>query len=91
METEKRKVIFSGRVQGVGFRYTVSEIARRFSVTGYVKNLVNGSVELVCQGAASELDAFIETILLERARHIAHHSVEVSQATDQYDDFTVRR
>ena len=46
----RRRLIYQGRVQGVGFRYTVASIARRFPVTGYVKNLPDGNVELAVDG-----------------------------------------
>lgn len=88
---ENRTVIYSGRVQGVGFRFTVSNIAERFSVTGYVRNMVNGTVELVCEGAASELDAFLDTIQRERAQYIREFTVELDHATGEFNDFQVKR
>ena len=47
MDRVRFLVIFSGRVQGVGFRYTSNQIAWRFDVTGWVKNLPDGSVQMV--------------------------------------------
>src|SRR5688572_25939207 len=59
-ETEKRStVLYSGRVQGVGFRYTTRSIARKYQVSGFVRNLPDGRVELVAEGAAHELEAFL--------------------------------
>ena len=49
---------FSGRVQGVGFRYTAKTVATGFEITGLVKNLPDGRVELVAEGAQAELEAF---------------------------------
>ncbi|MBI3860605.1 MAG: acylphosphatase [Planctomycetia bacterium] len=57
MATER--LIYTGRVQGVGFRYTVRSIARLHPVTGYVKNLPDGSVELVAQGDQPAIDALL--------------------------------
>jgi len=51
-------VFFSGRVQGVGFRYTTKTVATGFEITGIVKNLPDGRVELVAEGSHAELDAF---------------------------------
>ena len=51
-------VLFSGRVQGVGFRYTAKTVATGFELTGTVRNLPDGRVELVAEGLRSELDAF---------------------------------
>ncbi len=50
MADTARHVIFSGRVQGVGFRYTCHRIAIRYDLTGFVKNLPDGSVEMLAQG-----------------------------------------
>jgi acylphosphatase len=51
-------IFFSGRVQGVGFRYTTKNVALGFEVTGVVRNLPDGRVELVAEGAKEELEAF---------------------------------
>jgi len=51
-------VFFSGRVQGVGFRYTAKTVATGFEITGAIKNLADGRVELVAEGSHAELDAF---------------------------------
>ncbi len=57
-----RRVIYRGRVQGMGFRATTSRIASGFHVTGYVKNLDDGSVEVVAAGDAAEVDRFLAAI-----------------------------
>ena len=51
-------VFFSGRVQGVGFRYTAKTVATGFEITGTIKNLTDSRVELVAEGAHAELEAF---------------------------------
>jgi len=55
-------VLYSGRVQGVGFRYTVKALTTGFEVTGTVRNLADGRVELIAEGERPELDAFREAI-----------------------------
>lgn len=55
-------LFYSGRVQGVGFRYTVREVAHGFEVTGMVRNLLDGRVELMAEGTRSELEAFQRAI-----------------------------
>ncbi len=49
------RLLMSGRVQGVGFRYTAKGVAQRFAVTGFVRNLSDGRVELVVEGDAAEV------------------------------------
>ncbi len=57
-----RHVFFEGRVQGVGFRWTTKNIARGYEVTGWVKNLPDGRVELQACGETDEVEAFLEAI-----------------------------
>jgi acylphosphatase len=57
-----RRVLYVGRVQGVGFRYTALRIARGFSIAGYVRNLRDGRVELVAEGEAAEVSAFVTAV-----------------------------
>ncbi len=72
-----RKVIFEGRVQGVGFRYTVKDLARGFDICGWVKNLEDGSVELQVMGEDGVVNEFLHEIVVESpvARHIRNHIV----------------
>ena len=60
-----KRVIFEGRVQGIGFRYTVKDLARGFDVCGTVKNLPDGSVELQVMGEPHEVAAFLREITEE--------------------------
>lgn len=71
------RVIFEGRVQGVGFRYTTKDIARGFDVIGWVKNLADGTVEMQAMGEADEIDEFLREITEESA--VAHHISKVSR------------
>ena len=66
-----KRVIFEGRVQGVGFRYTVKDLARGFDVRGWVKNLPDGTVELQVMGEPEEVESFIREIAEESS--VAHH------------------
>ena len=60
--TACRRVEYSGCVQGVGFRWTAARLARNHAVVGYVKNLPNGSVEVVAEGPAGDIDSFLSDI-----------------------------
>jgi acylphosphatase len=59
---QRRTCHFGGRVQGVGFRYTVQNLAQQFDVRGYVKNLPDRRVELVMEGEASEMNDLVNAI-----------------------------
>lgn len=56
------QVFYDGRVQGVGFRWTVRNIAKGFDVTGWVRNLLDGRVEMQVNGDANEVRAFLDGI-----------------------------
>jgi acylphosphatase len=57
-----RHVIFIGRVQGVGFRFTAHRMAHRHQLTGFVRNLPDGTVEMLVQGPAEDINACIRDI-----------------------------
>jgi acylphosphatase len=57
-----RHVFYEGRVQGVGFRYTVRQIATGYDVTGWIRNLPDGRVEMLAAGEPEELAAFLQAI-----------------------------
>ena len=56
------QVFYEGRVQGVGFRYSVRQIAKGFNVAGWVRNLADGRVELQVNADDEEVKAFLEAI-----------------------------
>ncbi len=62
MSRQRMTVFYSGRVQGVGFRYTVKSITPGFEVTGTIRNLDDGRVEMIAEGEREELVAFREAI-----------------------------
>jgi acylphosphatase len=87
----REEVWFSGRVQGVGFRYTVNETARRFAVTGLVENLVDGRVRMVAEGSTAEIDRFVAAVEAEMDRFIAGVDRHREPATGEFADFGIRR
>ena len=56
----RKRVVVSGRVQGVGFRYYTVRLAQDYPVTGYVMNLPNNEVEIVAEGEKEAVEAFLE-------------------------------
>jgi len=56
VEQTAKHILFSGQVQGVGFRYTAHRIAARYNLTGFVRNLPDGDVEMLAQGAEQDIN-----------------------------------
>jgi len=86
----RRSVWFDGQVQGVGFRFTACELAGRFAVTGYVRNLRDGRVELVAEGDAGEVDRFIRAVCEAMRGYIRNVEHTDSPATGEFAGFGVR-
>jgi len=83
-------VVFAGRVQGVGFRFTVCHIAERFPVTGAVRNLMDGDVEVVAEGTEQPLVAFLHAIRdSQLGRYITGERVRWDAATGTFDRFGI--
>jgi len=59
---KRAEVIYRGNVQGVGFRYTAKALALDFAITGFVKNITDGSVQLVAEGEVAEVERFLAVI-----------------------------
>jgi acylphosphatase len=70
------RVQYCGRVQGVGFRYTVKRLAEGFPVSGHVRNLSNGGVELVAEGSGEDVDRFLQAVSARMAGYIADSTRE---------------
>jgi acylphosphatase len=83
-------VLFTGRVQGVGFRYNTLTIARRYAVTGYVRNCSDGSVKLVAEGMPRELDDFLSEVRDYFFNYIRDQRRDVHDATGEFTGFDIR-
>jgi acylphosphatase len=66
----RRHVLYRGTVQGVGFRYTARSLAGSFAVSGYVRNLPDGTVELEVQGALDDVQGLLDAIAVEMGGYI---------------------
>jgi acylphosphatase len=82
-------VVYRGRVQGVGFRYTAHRIAQGYAVTGYVRNLPDGSVELVAEGADDQVEAFLTAMADRMVDYIRQTTVQ-ERSPGGYTDFSIR-
>ena len=87
---ERRLVHYSGHVQGVGFRYSTRSIASQFEVTGFVRNLCDGRVELVVEGGAAEIETFLDALQSAKAQFIKEINVERGLATGQFKRFEIQ-
>jgi acylphosphatase len=87
---EQRELYYAGRVQGVGFRYTVRSLAGRFDVTGFVRNLPDGRVHLAVEGAAEEIRALLDAIKAEMNHYIVDVQETVRPATGRFNSFEIR-
>ena len=86
---ERREVYYSGRVQGVGFRYTVRMLAARLAVTGFVKNLPDGRVQLVAEGQPEEVRRLLEAVDAEMGRYVTGTQEEAGPATGRFPGFDI--
>lgn len=85
-------IFYSGNVQGVGFRYTVKSVATGYEVTGFVRNLADGRVELVAEGSKDELEAFRQAIRDSGLEHfVRQEQAAWSDATGEYRGFEIVR
>lgn len=86
-----RLVRYSGHVQGVGFRVTAVTIARSFRVTGWVRNLSDGRVQLLVEGPATEVSQFLDSIADHWADQIDATEIETREPTGSHRRFDVVR
>jgi acylphosphatase len=89
-ETAACRVTYAGRVQGVGFRATASAIARSYPVTGWVRNLADGRVELHAEGERSQVAAFLDAITAHWGAFIADETRDWRAADGMHAGFRVR-
>lgn len=84
-----KRIIFIGRVQGVGFRFTAHSIARRCQLTGFVRNLHDGSVEMFAQGQADDIEQSLRDINKIFAGYISETQIEDVEPENRYNDFRI--
>ena len=82
--------MFSGQVQGVGFRYSAQAIASGHDVTGFVRNLPDGRVELVMEGDESEMQQVLQELDRRMRDYIRERKDDVSAPTGEFTDFSIR-
>lgn len=83
-------VYFSGHVQGVGFRYSVLQVAKEFEVAGTVANLADGRVQLEAEGAKAEVAAFVAAVEEKMHGYIRKVDRTVRHGAPQFRGFTIK-
>ena len=84
-------VVYSGRVQGVGFRYSARGIAEELGVAGWVKNLPDGKVEIMAEAQEAALRDFLARIGSSFSRYIRDADIDWQSATGDSKDFQIER
>jgi acylphosphatase len=84
-----KAVYYSGRVQGVGFRAATTAIAKKYAVTGWVKNLKDGRVQLVVEGSEEEVKNFLKAVREHWKKNIEKEATEKREPTGKYKTFEV--
>ncbi len=88
-EVHHETVFFTGHVQGVGFRYSTLQVAKEFEITGLVKNLPDGRVQLEAEGRSSEVNAFIVAVEERMHGYIRKTERKSGRRTAQFTGFNI--
>jgi len=83
-------VYFTGHVQGVGFRYTTLQIAKEFEVAGFVKNLLDGRVQVEVEGRVRDIADFVQQIEERMHGHIRKVERSSEKRAAQFQGFVIK-
>ena len=81
---------YGGHVQGVGFRFTSQKVAERTGITGFVRNLSNGNVEIIGEGDRFHLEKFIKELAEHMRGYISDFHVDWTEPTGEFSSFDIR-
>ena len=84
-----KRIIFIGQVQGVGFRFTAHRIAERCELTGFVRNDPDGTVEMLAQGRADDIDSCVKDLQATFAGYLRETKIEEIPPNPKYTDFRI--
>ncbi len=84
-----KHIIFTGQVQGVGFRFTALRIANRYGLTGLVRNSLDGTVEMIAQGLSEDIDDCIRDIKESFRGYVSETKIKEIPPNPQYKDFKI--
>jgi acylphosphatase len=83
-------VLYLGNVQGVGFRFTAEDLAKKYSLKGWVKNLADSRVQVVAEGEEEKLSIFLAELSREMSSHIREEKVSWEPGTGEFKKFQIR-
>lgn len=89
MAETARHIIFTGRVQGVGFRFAAFHAANRYQLTGWVRNCTDSSVEMIAQGRPDKIDDCIRDIQESFAGYVRETKIEEVPPDPKRKDFKI--
>ena len=89
-EVHHETVFFTGRVQGVGFRFSTLQVAKEFEVAGFVANLPDGRVRLEVEGKADEVEAFVVAVEQRMHGYVRTTERAAKKRAPQFSGFTIR-
>lgn len=87
---KRMHILYSGRVQGVGFRFTAENIAIELGIQGWVKNLSDGRVEIMAQGEEEVLKDFSKRLKQFFLRYIQNTDIQWQDATGEFNAFEIK-
>lgn len=90
MPGKRAHIIYSGTVQGVGFRWTAEDIANSLGLTGWVRNCPDGTVEVMCEGKEDGIHSFLRRIKQELGRYIRSARVDWEDSAEEFNKFSIR-
>jgi acylphosphatase len=89
-DVHHESVFFSGRVQGVGFRYTALQVAKEFEVAGWVANLTDGRVQIEAEGRHDEVTAFVTAVEERMHGHVRKTERSKGTRAAQFSGFVIK-
>ena len=90
MAQKRAHILYSGTVQGVGFRFTAQEIAGSLGLSGWVRNCPDGTVEVVTEGEEEKIKAFLDKIKATIGNYIRSAMIEWESPTGEFDAFGIK-
>lgn len=86
---KRARIIYSGTVHGVGFRWAAEAVANSIGLTGWVRNCPDGTVEVVTEGEADDIQVFMNKIKKEMGHYIRSSRVKWEDSRSEFDSFNI--